>query len=77
MEFDCEPVYGDNDKYMKTQIKLCASSMITNVQRKTTMQVFINKNARFCYQSKEKVLSSDILGRMQIRTRKDKNGEPY
>ena len=77
MEFDCEPVYGDNDKYIKTQIKLCASSMITNVQRKSTMQVFINKNARFCYQSKEKVLSSDIFGRMQIWTRKDKNGEPY
>ena len=36
------------------------------------MQVFINNNARFCCQSKEKVLSSNDFGRMQIRTRKVK-----
>ena len=36
------------------------------------MQVFINNNARFCYQSKEKVLSSNTFGRMQIWTRKNK-----
>ena len=36
------------------------------------MQVFINNNARFCYQSKEKVLSSNTLRRMQMLTRKDK-----
>ena len=41
------------------------------------MQVFTNNNARFCYQSKEKVLSSSIFGRMQITTKKDKTGEPY
>ena len=60
IEFDGEPVYGDNDKYVKTKIKLYAGSMITNFQsktnfkRKSTVQVFINNNARFCYQSKEK-----------------------
>ena len=41
------------------------------------MEVFINNNDRFCYQSKEKVLSSNTLRRMHIQTRKDKNGEPY
>ena len=41
------------------------------------MQVFIDNNARFWYQSKEKVLSSNAFGIMQIWTRKDKNGEPY
>ena len=41
------------------------------------MQVFVNNNARFCYQSKEKVLSSNIFGRMQIWNKKDKNDEPY
>ena len=46
-------------------------------KRKSTMQVFINYNAGFCYQSKEKVVSSNTLGRMQIYTRKDKNGELY
>ena len=38
----------------------------TIAKRKSTMQVFINNKARFCYQSKEKVLSSDTFGRMQI-----------
>ena len=41
------------------------------------MQVFINNNARFCYQSKEKVLSSNTFERMKIPTKKDKNGKPY
>ena len=36
------------------------------------MQVFINNTARFCYQSKEKVLSSDFFGRMQMWTKEDK-----
>ena len=39
--------------------------------------MFINNNARFCYQSKEKVLSSNTFGSMQIWTKEDKNGEPY
>ena len=43
-----------------------------NVKRKSTMQLFINNNARFYYQSKEKVLSSNALGRMQLWTKKDK-----
>ena len=36
------------------------------------MQMFINNNARFCYRSKEKVLSSNTFGRMKIWTRKNK-----
>ena len=34
------------------------------------MQFFIHNNARFDYQIKEKVLSSNALGKMQIRTKK-------
>ena len=51
IEFDSEPVYGDNDKYIETKIKIYAGSMITNFQskenakRKSTMQVFIKNNA--------------------------------
>ena len=37
------------------------------------MQVFIINNAGFCYQNKEKLLSSKTFGRMQISIRKDKN----
>ena len=33
-EFDSEPVYCDNDKYIKTKIKIYAGSMITNFQDK-------------------------------------------
>ena len=33
-EYDSEPVYGDDDKYLKTKIKIYAGSMITNFQSK-------------------------------------------
>ena len=55
IDFESKPVYGDGDKYIKTKIKIYAGSMITNfhkkknAKRKSTMQVFINNNARFCY----------------------------
>ena len=82
IEFDSGPVYADYDKYIKTKVKIYDGGMNRNFQskkvsRKSTLQVFINNNARFCYQSKEKVLSSNTLGRMQIWTRKDKNGKSY
>ena len=35
IEFNSEPVYGDNDKYIKTNIKIYAGSMITNFKSKT------------------------------------------
>ena len=34
IKFDSEPVYGDSDKYIKTKIKIYASSKITNFQSK-------------------------------------------
>ena len=33
-EFDGKPAYGDNDKYIKTEIKMYAGSTITNFQGK-------------------------------------------
>ena len=71
IKFDSEHFYGDNDKQIKTKIKIYAGSMTDfqgqkNTRRKSTMQVLINNNPRFCYQSKEKVLSSNIFGRIQI-----------
>ena len=41
------------------------------------MQVFTDKDARFCYQRKEKVSSSNTFGRMQVSIKKDENGESY
>ena len=72
INFNREPIFGDNDKYIKTKIKIYGGSLNTNFQgkknakRKSTMQVSINNNPRFCCLSNEKVLSSNILGRMQI-----------
>ena len=43
IDFESKPVYGDDDKYIKTKIKIYAGSMITNfhdkknAQRKSTM----------------------------------------
>ena len=34
INFESKPVYGDNDKYIKTKIKIYAGSMITNFQSK-------------------------------------------
>ena len=34
IKFDCEPIYGDNDKYIKTKIKKYDSSVNTNFQVK-------------------------------------------
>ena len=49
---DSKPVYDDNDKYIKTKIKIYGGSANTNFQGKSvpksTMQVFINNNVRFC-----------------------------
>ena len=83
IEFDGEPVYGDKDKYIKTKIKKCPGtydykfSEQKNSKRKSPMQMFINNNARFCYQSKEKVLSSNTFRRMKILARKGKNGKSH
>ena len=34
MDFEGKPVYGDNDKYIKTKIKIHANRMITNFHNK-------------------------------------------
>ena len=70
IEFDSEPVYGDSDKYIKKKKYMLVVdykfSEQENAKRKSNMQVFIDNNARFCYQSKENVSFSNTFGRMQI-----------
>ena len=34
IEFDIEPVYGDNDKYIKTKVKMYENRVNTNFQGK-------------------------------------------
>ena len=59
IKFDSEPVYGDNDKYIKTKMKIYNSSVNENFQGKGVPK-------EFCCQSKKKVLSSNIFGGMQL-----------
>ena len=54
IEFDGEPVYGDNDKYINTKIKAYRDRINTNFQgkkyqKKMHHQMFIINNFRFCY----------------------------
>ena len=71
IEFDSVPVYGDNDKYIKTKIKIYNGSMITNFQGKKMPREkapckCLSIIMLDCYQSREKVLSSGTFGRVQI-----------
>ena len=36
IDFESKPVYGHDDKYIKTKIKICADNMITNFHNKKT-----------------------------------------
>ena len=62
-----EPVYGDDDKYIKKEYLMVV--WLQNFKAKKCLKkkhhasVYQN-NARFCYQSKEKLLSPNTLGRM-------------
>ena len=58
MEFDSKPVYGDNDKYVKTKIKIHAGSMIKNCQNKKMPK---DGSDRFCYQNKKKCCPQTLL----------------
>ena len=55
IHFESKPFYSDDHKYIKTKIKIYVGSMITNfhhkinAQRKSSTQVCINNNDRFCY----------------------------
>ena len=43
-EFDSEPVYGDNDKYIKTKIKSYEEKVNTNFQAKKILKNMQNTN---------------------------------
>ena len=54
IESDSEPVYGDNEKYIKAKIKPYGDKVNTNFkakkyQKKMHHKVFLIDNARFCY----------------------------
>ena len=52
----CEPVYGDNDKYIKAKVKSYGDKVNTDFRGKKipkeNASYFVIGSARFCYQSK-------------------------
>ena len=83
IKFDGEPVYGDNDKYIKTKIKIYAGSMITNFQSKKMPK---EKAPCKCLsiimldsviKAKKKYYPQTLLEECKYEPKKDKNGEPY
>ena len=83
IKFDGEPVYGDNDKYIKTKIKIYAGSMITNFQRKKILKekapcerlsiIMLDSVIK----AKKKYYPQTLLEECKYEPKKDKNGEPY
>ena len=71
IKFDIEPVYDDNDKYIKKYIYIYIYMVVVLLQIFKTKKCQNKKHpasnsARFCLQSKEKILFLKIFGRMQI-----------
>ena len=78
IELDSKPVYGDDDKYIKTKTKI-GGSVNTNFQDKKMPK---EKTPWDCLSilmldSVIKVLSSYSFGRVQIWTKKDKKWKSY
>ena len=83
IKFDGEPVYGDNDKYIKTKIKIYAGSMITNFQskkmpkEKVTCKCLSIIMLDSVIKAKKKYYPQTLLEECKYEPKKDKNGEPY
>ena len=83
-KFDSNPVYGDDEKYIKTKIKKYSDSVITNFHNKKIPKENAPCNCLSIIMldsvikaKKKKVLSASIFRRMHIWTKKNKNREPY
>ena len=72
IKFDSEPVYGHNDKYIKTKMKIYDVNVNTNFQgkkmpkEKVPCKSLSIRMLDFIVKAKKKSLSSNIFGRMQI-----------
>ena len=83
IDFESNCVYADDDKYIKTKIKIYAGNVITNFHDKK-----MHKEKAPCsclsirildsvIKAKKKYYPQNNFRRMQLCTRKDKNREPY
>ena len=83
IDFESNCVYADDDKYIKTKIKIYAGNVITNFHDKK-----MHKEKAPCsclsirildsvIKAKKKYYPQNNFRRMQLCTRKDQNREPY
>ena len=83
IKFDSEPVYGDNDKYIKTKIKIFDGNANTNFQGKRIPKE--NASCRclslimldFIVTVKKEYYPQTLLEECKYEIKKDLNGEPY
>ena len=79
IDFERKPVYGDDDKYIKTKMKIYADSIITNFHKKDMpKEKAVRKYLSIIMidsviKANKKILSTNTFRKMQICTRKDKN----
>ena len=83
INFKREPVYGDDDNYIKAKIIIYADSMVTNFHNKKMPKetapckclsiIMLDSVIR----ANKKYYPQTFFRRMQICTRKDKNSKPY
>ena len=68
LDFESKPVYGNDEKYIKTEIKIYAGSLITNFHKKKMPK------GKAPYKCLSLIMLDSVIKRkMQIYTRKDKN----
>ena len=80
IDFESKPVYGDDDKYIETKIKIYAGSIITNFHNKKMTKEKAPCKCLSIIMVDAKclsILSWNNLRGMQICRRRDKNCEPY
>ena len=83
IKFDSEPVYGDNDKYIKTKTKIYEDRIITNLQSKKIPK----ENASYkrlslivlgsVIRANKKCYPQTLLEEYKYEIKKEQNGEPY
>ena len=85
-EFDSKPVYGDNDKYIKTKIKIYAGSVNTNFQDKKmpkekvpckSISIIMLDSVGKAKKKHYPQISTNTFWGVQIWTKKGKNGQSY
>ena len=83
IEFDSKPVYGDDDKYIKTKIKIYGASVNTNFQDKKMPKEKAPCNCLSIImldsviKVKKKYYPETLLEECKYELKKTKNGKPY